>query len=72
MENQITWYPWAKMNPGDSFLAPVRPWETNDQARARVASCAISYARRRNQNYVVSTRNQFTHGEEGIRVWRVK
>ena len=72
MADQVAKYPWAKMSPGDSFLAPVRPWETNDQARARLESCATSYARRRNQGYVVSTRNQFMHGEEGIRVWRVK
>lgn len=72
MADQITWYPWAKMNPGDSFLAPVRPWETYDQARARLASCATSYARRRNLGYLVSIRKKRTHGEEGIRVWRVK
>lgn len=72
MANQIAKYPWASMNPGDSFLAPVRPWETHDGARARLASCAIAYARRRNQGYLVRTRHTHKHGEEGVRVWRLK
>ena len=72
MADQVAKYPWAKMNPGDSFLAPVRLWETHDDARSRLANSALAYARRRNQIYLARIRRPHKHGEDGIRVWRIK
>ena len=68
----MTKYPWRQMEVGDSFLLPPHPWEDAALTRRRLASTVGGEQARYGTRYILSVRRTKKHGEEGVRVWRVK
>lgn len=56
-----TIYPWAEMQPGDSFFAP----------RAKHANVNVNRVRKHVPNSTWTTRTVTENGIRGIRVWRL-
>lgn len=60
-------YPWADMEPGDSFLLPCEPAE-RERVGNRARNAAASFAMKRGLDWKFRIRSV----EGGMRIWRVK
>lgn len=68
----MTKYPWRQMEVGDSFFLPPYPWEDAALTRRRLESTVRGEQTRYGTRYILSLRRAKKHGEEGVRVWRVR
>lgn len=62
-------YPFAQMEPGDSFVETRRKGETLPKCAVRMRSASASAAARNGHRYAV--RQVFENGVRAVRVWRV-
>lgn len=60
-------YPFAKMEIGDSFIAPAA--DTVERAERRASAAAFSYKKRANGSFAIRTIEE--NGQRVVRVWRV-